>query len=99
MEKGGIIKHDPKNAPKTGDWRFMKPEVDASKCIGCGTCMPHCPEAAIETIDRKQLTFDQKEKSNVKGQKLKVAKINYEYCKGCGVCAQICPLRAIIMKK
>ena len=48
MEKGAIIKHDPKKSPKTGDWRFMKPEVDKSKCIGCGACVLHCPEAAMK---------------------------------------------------
>ena len=87
MERGAIIKHDPKNAPKTGDWKFMKPEVDASKCIGCGTCVAHCPEAVIELIERAD------------GNKKKLAEIDQEYCKGCGVCAQVCPLRAITMKK
>ena len=48
MEKGGIIKYNKNNAPKTGDWRFMKPEVDNTKCIGCGTCVSYCPEAVIE---------------------------------------------------
>ena len=86
MEKGGIIKHDPKNAPKTGDWRFMKPEVDVSKCIGCGTCVPYCPEAVMELIENND-------------NKKKIVDIDFEYCKGCGVCSQICPLRAIIMKK
>ena len=84
MEKGGIIKHDPKNAPKTGDWRFMKPEVDASKCIGCGTCVEHCPEAVMKLVTRN---------------KKKIVEIDYEYCKGCGVCATVCPVKAILMKK
>ena len=86
MEKGGIIKHDPKNAPKTGDWRFMKPEVDASKCIGCGTCVPHCPEAVMELIENGN-------------NKKKIVNIDFEYCKGCGVCATVCPVKAILMKK
>lgn len=100
MEKGAIIKHDPKNAPKTGDWKFMKPEVDASKCIGCGTCVAHCPEAVIELIERqnvKTLASLELQRSGSKRQKL--AEIDQEYCKGCGVCAQVCPLRAITMKK
>jgi 2-oxoacid:acceptor oxidoreductase delta subunit (pyruvate/2-ketoisovalerate family) len=87
MEKGGIIKHDPKNTPKTGDWRFMKPEVDASKCIGCGTCVEHCPEAVMELIAKGD--YDKK----------KIVDIDFEYCKGCGVCATVCPAKAIIMKK
>lgn len=90
MEKGGIIKHDEKNAPKTGDWRYMKPEVDTAKCIGCGTCVEHCPEAVIELVTRnkEQGTSDKK-----------LAEIDFEYCKGCGVCATVCPVKAIIMKK
>lgn len=88
MEQGGIIKHDKNNAPKTGDWRFMKPEVDAAKCIGCGTCVPHCPEAVMEL---KSL------KSKVESRKF--IDIDFEYCKGCGVCAEVCPVKAILMKK
>jgi len=86
MEEGAIIKHDQKKAPKTGSWRYMKPEVDKEKCIGCTTCVPFCPEA---TIDMKEYK---------KGEKSK-ADIDYEYCKGCGVCAQVCPAKAILMKK
>jgi pyruvate ferredoxin oxidoreductase delta subunit len=88
MEKGGVIKYNKDNAPKTGDWKFMQPEVDAAKCIGCGTCTLHCPEAVIELVSRKD-----------ENNKKKLAEIDQEYCKGCGVCAQVCPLRAITMKK
>ncbi|HPN96664.1 MAG TPA: 4Fe-4S binding protein [Candidatus Moranbacteria bacterium] len=86
MEEGAIIQHDIKKAPKTGNWRYMKPEVDKEKCIGCATCVPFCPEAAIE-MKRGQ------------GQKKAKADIDYEYCKGCGVCAEVCPVKAIFMKK
>ena len=84
MEEGAIIKHDIKKAPRTGDWRYMKPEVDKAKCIGCSTCVPFCPEAVIEMKEWK------------KGEKDKVD-IDYEYCKGCGVCAEVCPVKAIRM--
>lgn len=80
------IKNDMSKAPKTGEWRYMEPEVDKEKCIGCGTCVPHCPEAVIELKKYKE------------GQKDK-ADIDYEYCKGCGVCAQVCPVKAILMEK
>jgi len=90
MESKIDIKHDIKKAPKTGDWGFMRPEIDKSKCTGCGNCVSYCPEAVIETIKRNP-----KDKSKFK----KVSKINYDYCKGCGVCAQICPFKAIKMKK
>ena len=89
MEVGAIIKHDIKKAPKTGDWRYMKPEVIKEKCVGCGICVKFCPEAAIELItDNQQQTT-----------KNKIADIDYYFCKGCGVCANVCPERAIIMKK
>jgi pyruvate ferredoxin oxidoreductase delta subunit len=32
----------------------MKPQVDKKSCIGCGQCMPYCPEACIDyDADRK----------------------------------------------
>ena len=96
MEKGAIINHDQAKAPKTGDWRYMKPQVDASKCIGCQTCVPHCPEAVMEMKKRskKEVAVSA---AIVKEKEL--VEIDYEYCKGCGVCAQVCPMKAIIMKK
>jgi pyruvate ferredoxin oxidoreductase delta subunit len=53
MELGAIIKHDIKKSPKTGDWRYMHPEVNKEKCVGCGTCVQFCPEASIEIINKK----------------------------------------------
>ncbi len=85
-EHGAIIKHNIDKAPKTGTWRYMHPEVDKEKCIGCGACVSFCPEAVIEL---KKCKKRQKNKAD----------IDYEYCKGCGVCAQVCPIKAIIMKK
>lgn len=93
MEKGGIIKHDISKSPKTGDWAYEKPEVDKEKCIGCETCVMHCPDACIEMqTNNSQLTTDNKKQK-------KVADIDFDFCKGCGVCAQVCPVKAIIMKK
>lgn len=55
MEKGSIIKHDIKKAPKTGDWRNEHPIVDKTKCTGCGTCVKFCPEAVISVKNKKAL--------------------------------------------
>ena len=96
MEPGAIIKHDAEKSPKTGDWRYMKPEVDAAKCIGCGTCVPHCPEAVMEL--RKRSAEELPAGSDGAKEK-KIVGIDYEYCKGCGVCAAVCPVKAILMKK
>ncbi len=53
MEHGAVIKHDETKGPKTGAWRYMHPEVDKEKCIGCATCVPFCPEASIEMKENK----------------------------------------------
>lgn len=88
MEHGAIIKHEQKKSPKTGAWRYMHPEVDAEKCIGCGMCVPYCPDASI-VVSEFKMTKKSKNTAN----------IDYEYCKGCGVCAEVCPVKAIKMKK
>lgn len=85
------IKHDASKAPKTGDWKYMAPEVNVEKCIGCGTCVMFCPEAAIKL---RENNHPEKNK-NSKG----IASVCMDWCKGCGVCAVECPVKAIIMKK
>lgn len=85
------IKHDINQAPKTGDWKYMAPEVLSEKCIGCGTCVLYCPEGCIKLRENNHPG----KKKKTKG----IASVDYDWCKGCGVCAAECPLRAIIMKK
>lgn len=97
MEEGIRIKHDLKKAPKTGDWRYMHPEVDKEKCIGCETCVPFCPEASISLESRSSQLETRNE--NPKLRAASYASIDYHFCKGCGVCAQVCPAKAIAMKK
>jgi len=92
MEKGAVIKHDIKKAPRTGDWRYLKPEVDEKKCIACGTCVKFCPEAVISL---EACNIKQKTKKSIEPKK--IASIDYDFCKGCGVCANVCPTKAIRM--
>lgn len=97
FEEAAVIKHDIKKAPKTGDWRYMTPQVDKEKCIGCTTCVPFCPEASIEMANRETQNVELKSRSTVRDARY--AKIDYDFCKGCGVCAQVCPAKAIAMEK
>jgi pyruvate ferredoxin oxidoreductase delta subunit len=99
MEKGAVIKHDIKKSPITGHWRYARPVVDKKKCVGCGTCVKYCPEAAIGLETRDSQRDTRKEKNSTKLRATGVATINYHFCKGCGVCARECPVKAIKMKK
>jgi pyruvate ferredoxin oxidoreductase delta subunit len=69
---------------KTGNWRSKRPEIDYSKCIGCGLCAKLCPEPCIAM-----------KKINKQVKPV----IDYNYCKGCGLCAKECPVKAIKMKE
>jgi len=98
MKNDLVIKNDMSKASKTGNWSFMRPEIDKNKCTGCGNCVSYCPEATIIVECETQNAKRNGEKSPT----LRVpryAKIDYDFCKGCGVCAQICPMKAITMKK
>lgn len=97
-EEGAVIAHDPAKTRKTGDWRFMRPEVNLDKCDGCGICVKFCPEATMELVERCPLRKET-QKSQAAEKSREVVQIDYDYCKGCGVCAAVCPVRAIIMKK
>jgi pyruvate ferredoxin oxidoreductase delta subunit len=92
------IKHDITKAPKTGDWRYETPMVDKEKCIGCGTCVKFCPEAAI-IVERETYNVKRENEKRFKLHASRCATIDYKWCKGCGVCAAVCPVKAIAMKK
>jgi len=58
IEEGAIIEHDAKKSPRTGDWRYMKPVIKKTVCIGCGQCFSLCPEAAIDFGAEKKADID-----------------------------------------
>lgn len=88
--KGAVLGHKIEKSPKISEWRSMRPEIIEDKCIGCSTCVGHCPEACIEMTIRRTENEDRNRK---------LAKIDMDWCKGCGVCAAVCPVKAIIMHK
>ncbi len=59
----------------------VKPAVEEKKCLGCGTCVGHCPTGAIALVPRA-------------GGKPK-ARIDAPSCLGCGECIAACPAEAI----
>lgn len=82
QEKGGVLENNQVCPVLTGSWRSEIPEVDRTKCVGCGICTEFCPEASMEIKDKK-------------GEKK--VEIDYDFCKGCGICSQVCPFSAIKM--
>ncbi len=57
---GGIIKDAGSTVKlKTGSWRTFKPDVDRTKCTGCGVCAKFCPEGCVEIVDKKaEIDYD-----------------------------------------
>ena len=59
-----LLKGDPKSFPriivstrsmaenKTGNWRTLRPLIDAAKCTGCLICWKFCPEACVNLTDK-----------------------------------------------
>jgi uncharacterized Fe-S center protein len=67
----------------------IKPEVNAARCTGCGTCLKWCPGNAIEL----QV---QSSKLKVQGSTLpQSAKIDLSKCIGCAECVAACRFGAI----
>ncbi|MBN1945706.1 MAG: DUF362 domain-containing protein [Bradymonadales bacterium] len=63
----------------------VKPKVIPKRCIGCGTCVEHCPTGAIRLV----------ESDRPEGSPRVVAIIDREVCIGCGECVVVCPEHAI----
>jgi len=78
-----LIKNKKENYPQTGEWKTEMPVI-SDKCIACGKCIRHCPEATMFM-------------GKIGGKKR--AGVKYDFCKGCGVCAEVCPVKAITMIK
>lgn len=36
----------------TGGWRYSQPDVDRSRCVGCGICATFCPDGCVRIVNK-----------------------------------------------
>jgi ferredoxin len=65
------------------------PELNESRCTGCGKCVTLCPIEAMSLVNA----------SDPKHPNRKKAKFNEEQCIGCGVCLRGCAAEALKLKR
>lgn len=56
------------------------PEIDLSKCTGCGKCVSTCPVEAMTLVSANDPNHPNRKK----------ARLNEEMCLGCGICVRSC---------
>lgn len=67
----------------------VAPQIDANKCIGCGTCQDFCAHGAISLVPRP---------ADAPGRTPKVTqlvRIDDKKCVGCAGCIHVCPEGAL----
>jgi len=63
-------------------------ELDATICIGCGSCARVCPNSCIEMVHFK---FG----NPLKNKKMQFPQIDYGRCMFCGLCVDECPVECL----
>jgi Fe-S-cluster-containing hydrogenase component 2 len=66
---------------------FM-PQVDTSRCRGCGKCMGACPIEAMSLVSANDPRLPLRRK----------AKVDEGVCLGCGVCVRACPNGSLALR-
>ncbi len=64
------------------------PEIESSRCTGCGKCVEVCPVEAMSLVSAGDPQARHKKK----------ARLNSEICLGCGVCVRNCAQGCISLK-
>jgi ferredoxin len=66
----------------------LLPELDETKCNGCGKFVNVCPVEAMTLVST----------NDPRHPKMKKAKLNEDLCLGCGVCARTCDRKGLGLK-
>jgi ferredoxin len=64
------------------------PEIDESRCNGCGKCVSACPVEAMGLVSA----------NDAHHPKLKKARVDQELCLGCGVCTRTCSYSGLALR-
>ena len=65
-------------------------ELDATICIGCGSCARICPNSCIEMVPYKY-------GNPLKNKKMVFPQIDFGRCMFCGLCVDECPVSCLKM--
>jgi ferredoxin len=64
------------------------PEVDETRCNGCGKCVVTCPVEAMTLVSA----------NDPHREKAKKARLDEDLCLGCGLCVRACPKECVFLK-